>query len=185
MAARTTPATTALTRRKVTFRIHSYTHDPAVVRFGAEAVTAVAEPLGYSPARVFKTLVVDTAPNGAPAQPAIAVVPVTTTLSLKAVAAALGARRATMADRTVAERTTGYVLGGISPVGSRRRLPTVIDASALTHPTVLVSGGRRGLEIEVAPGDLVAAAEATVADIAAPPSDGGRNGLDPDGSMEA
>lgn len=168
MAARTTPATTALTRRKITFRIHTYTHDPSIVRYGAEAVTAVAEPLGYAPDRVFKTLVVDTAAAGAPARPAIAVVPVTTSLSMKAVAAALGVRRASLADRTVAEHTTGYVLGGISPVGSRRKLTTVIDSSALTHPTILVSGGRRGLEIEVAPADLVAAADATTADIAAP-----------------
>lgn len=176
MAARTTPATTALTRRKIPFQLHSYTHDPGVVRFGAEAVTAVAEPLGYAPARVFKTLVVDTAATGAPAQPAIAVVPVTTTLSLKAVAAALGARRATLADRQVAERITGYVLGGISPVGSRRRLTTVIDSSAMAHPTILISGGRRGLEIEVAPGDLVDAAEATIADIAAGNRDGSMEG---------
>lgn len=168
MAARNTPATTALTRLGIDFRVHSYHHDPAQTHFGAEAVTAVAEPLGYVPERVFKTLVVDTAAAGETARPAIAVVPVTTTLSLKAAAAALGARRAVMADRAMAERTTGYVLGGISPVGSRKRLAAVIDASAREHSTVLVSGGRRGLEIEVAPNDLIAATDATVADIAAP-----------------
>lgn len=140
-----TPATVAATEAGVGFTTHAYTHDPAAPSYGEEA----AEALGVPPERVLKTLVAEV--DGALT---IAVVPVSASLDLKALAAAVGGKRATMADPAAAERTTGYVRGGISPLGQRKRLPTVLDASATGHPTVCVSAGRRGLEIELAPGDL-------------------------------
>ena len=151
-----TPATVAASRAGVAFTLHEYRHDPAVRAFGEEAARA----LGHDPARVFKTLVAEV--DGAPT---VALVPVSASLSLKALASAVGGRRAAMADPAVAERTTGYVRGGISPLGQRRRLPTVVDSSAAEHPTVLVSAGRRGLEIELAPADLLALTGATTAPI--------------------
>jgi Cys-tRNA(Pro)/Cys-tRNA(Cys) deacylase len=141
-----TPATAALTQAGVAFTVHAYDHDPATPSYGTEA----AEALGVDARRVFKTLLADV--DGTLA---VAVVPVSGQLDLKALATALGGKRATMADPAAAERTTGYVLGGISPLGQRKRLPTVIDQSALEHETVFCSAGRRGLEIEVAPADLV------------------------------
>ncbi|KRV50147.1 transcriptional regulator [Wenjunlia vitaminophila] len=141
-----TPATVALTASGVAFQVHSYQHDPAVRSYGEEAVAA----LGTDPGRVFKTLVAEV--DGAMT---VAVVPVAGTLDLKALATAAGGKRAALADPAAAERTTGYVRGGISPLGTRRPLPTVVDASALDHPTVFVSAGRRGLEVELAPEDLV------------------------------
>ncbi|MFC0597076.1 Cys-tRNA(Pro) deacylase [Streptomyces palmae] len=152
-----TPATVALTAAGTAFTVHSYDHDPAAPSYGAEA----AEALGVDPGRVFKTLVatVDEALT-------VAVVPVSATLDLKALAAAVGGKRAAMADPAAAERTTGYVRGGISPLGQRKRLPTVLDASADEHPTVCVSAGRRGLEVELAPADLAALTGAVVAPIA-------------------
>ncbi|MGQ7295635.1 Cys-tRNA(Pro) deacylase [Quadrisphaera sp. KR29] len=156
-----TPATAALAKAGVAHTVHPYHHDAAVsaeVGYGLEAAHA----LGIDPARVYKTLVVEV--DGALG---VAVVPVSATLDLKAVGAALGGKRATMADPAAAERTTGYVRGGISPVGQRRRLPTVVDASALDQPTVLVSGGRRGLDVELAPADLIAVTGAFVASVAA------------------
>ncbi|HET7326437.1 MAG TPA: Cys-tRNA(Pro) deacylase [Nocardioidaceae bacterium] len=143
-----TPATTALQRRGVAFTPHTYEHDPSTASFGLEA----AQALGVDPARVFKTLVV-ALDSGALA---VAVVPVSSSLDLKAVAGALGAKKATMADPGAAERSTGYVRGGISPLGQRKRLPTVIDESAFAHATLLVSGGRRGFDIELASDDLAA-----------------------------
>lgn len=151
-----TPAMVALTTAGVAFTVRAYAHDPAAPSYGLEA----AQTLGVDPERVFKTLLVDV--DGAPA---VGIVPVSRQLDLKAVAAALGGKRATMADPAVAERVTGYVVGGISPVGQRRRLPTVLDRSAVRHPTVLVSGGRRGLDVELAPGDLVAVTDAVVAPV--------------------
>lgn len=142
MAARETPATRAARKAGVAFSLHEYDHDPAVASYALEAT----ERLGVAPARVFKTLVVsrdDTL--------SVCVLPADATLDLRA----LG-KRAALADPTRAERTTGYVAGGISPLGQRRALPTLIDESALEHETVLVSAGRRGLEIELAPQDLVA-----------------------------
>ena len=141
-----TPATVALDRAGVAYEVRTYEHDPRAVSYGLEA----AQALGVEPARVFKTLLVDT-DHGL----GVTIVPVDTTVDLKAAAAALGAKRATMADPAVAERTTGYVVGGISPLGQRRLLPTVLDASALEHPTILVSGGKRGLDLELAPGSLL------------------------------
>ncbi|GAA3396191.1 Cys-tRNA(Pro) deacylase [Cryptosporangium minutisporangium] len=158
MAGRGTPATQALTKARADFTVHEYDHDPAAGSYGLEA----AEALGVPPERVFKTLVaqVDGALH-------VAVVPVTGGLDLKGLAAAVGKKRAAMADPTLAERTTGYVRGGISPLGQRKRLPTVVDASAEKHPTVFVSAGRRGLEVELSPADLVRLTGATVAPIAA------------------
>jgi len=148
-AGSSTPATAALVEAGVAHTAHAYAHDAAVsaaVGYGLEAAHA----LGIDPERVYKTLVVEV--DGALG---VAVLPVSAKLDLKAVGAALGGKRAAMADPAAAERTTGYVRGGISPLGQRRRLPTVVDVSALEHPTVLVSGGRRGLDVELSPADLV------------------------------
>lgn len=151
-----TPATVALTRAGVDFVLREYHHDPRAESFGLEA----AEALGVDPGRVFKTLLAEV--DGALV---VGIVPVTGQLDLKALAKAVGGRRASMADPAVAERATGYVVGGISPIGQKRRQPTVLDASALDHETVLVSGGRRGLDLEIAPADLVAVTGATTAEI--------------------
>jgi Cys-tRNA(Pro)/Cys-tRNA(Cys) deacylase len=126
--------------------VHAYPHDEATTSYGSEA----AEAMGVPAERVFKTLLADV--DGVLT---VAVVPVAGQLDLKALAAAAGGKRAAMADPAVAERSTGYVLGGISPLGQRRPLPTVVDASALDHPTVYVSAGRRGLEVELAPAELI------------------------------
>lgn len=152
-----TPATMAAARADVPFTTHSYAHDPAAPSYGEEA----AEALGIPPEQVFKTLVADI--DGALT---VAVVPVSASLDLKALAAAAGGKRATMADPAAAERATGYVRGGISPLGQRKRLPTVLDASAAGHTTICVSAGRRGLEIELAPGDLAVLTDATTAPVA-------------------
>lgn len=152
MAGGRTPAIVALERAGIAHEVHEYPHDPRAASYGLEA----AEKLGVEPGRVFKTLVVDV--DGSLA---IAVVPVESQLDLRA----LG-KRATLADTGVAERTTGYVAGGISPLGQRKRLPTVVDESALAYDTIHVSAGRRGLEVELAPGDLVALTGARVAVIA-------------------
>ena len=154
-----TPATAALTRAGVAFTLHPYTHVDGQRHFGDEATAA----LGLDPARVFKTLVAEV--TGQRASLAVAVVPVAHQLDLKALAAALGAKKAAMADPAAAQRSTGYVLGGISPLGQRTALPTVVDASALTFPTVYLSAGRRGLQVEVSPTDLVTLTGAKVAAI--------------------
>lgn len=151
-----TPATVALTRAGVEHTVHTYDHDPAAASYGGEA----AEAMGVDPGRVFKTLF--TSVDG---RLVVGVVPVSGQLDLKAVAAATGGKKAVMADPADAERATGYVVGGISPLGQKRAHPTVVDASALDHPTVFVSGGRRGMEIELSPAALVAATHATVATI--------------------
>ncbi len=152
-----TPATKALTAAGTDFTEHPYEHDPRAESYGLEA----AEVLGVEPARVFKTLLAQT-DHGL----AVGVVPVTGQLDLKALAAAVGAKKASMADPALAEKTTGYVVGGISPIGQKRSLTTVLDQSALTHDTVFVSGGRRGLDLELAPGDLVDVTGAITAAIA-------------------
>ncbi|WP_224769426.1 Cys-tRNA(Pro) deacylase [Nocardioides ochotonae] len=151
-----TPATTALTRAGVSFTLHPYEHDPRAESYGLEA----ADALGLDPAQVFKTLMADV--DG---QLAVAVVPVSGQLDLKALARALGGSRATMADKAAAERATGYVVGGISPIGQRRRHRTVVDESALAHPVVYVSAGRRGLDLGLSPADLVAVTDAVTAPI--------------------
>lgn len=149
-----TPATVALVRAGVEFSLHEYAHDPRAESYGLEA----AQALGLDPARVFKTLMASVDPatgSGGRAQLVVAVVPVSGQLDLKALARALGASRASMAEVGAAERATGYVAGGISPIGQKRPHPTVVDSSALEHPTVFVSAGRRGLDLELAPADLV------------------------------
>ncbi|MEX2982003.1 Cys-tRNA(Pro) deacylase [Streptomyces sp. C36] len=152
-----TPAIVALERAGTAFSVHSYEHDPAVASFGEEAARA----LGVEPGRVFKTLVADV--DGALT---VAVVPVSGSLDLKALAAAVGGKRAAMADPAAAERVTGYVRGGISPLGQRRRLRTALDASARSHATICVSAGRRGLEVELSPADLALLTGAVIAPIA-------------------
>ncbi|GAA1176951.1 Cys-tRNA(Pro)/Cys-tRNA(Cys) deacylase [Kitasatospora gansuensis] len=151
-----TPATVALETAGVAFTVHAYQHDPAAASYGGEA----AELLGIAGERVFKTLVAEV--DG---KLTVGVVPVSGQLDLKALAQAVGGKRAAMADPAAAERSSGYVLGGISPLGQRRPLRTVVDASALEHPTVYVSAGRRGLEVELSPADLVTLTTATVAPI--------------------
>jgi Cys-tRNA(Pro)/Cys-tRNA(Cys) deacylase len=151
-----TPAIVALTKAEAKFAVHAYEHDPGADSYGGEA----AQAMGAPPERVFKTLVAEV--DGALA---VAVVPISGRLDLKALAAALDGKKAAMADPAAAERATGYVLGGISPFGQRRKLPTVVDESALGFDTVFCSAGRRGLEIELAPADLVALTGARTAPI--------------------
>ncbi len=160
-----TPALAALSRADVPHEVHSYTHDRKSDAYGAEAVDALSSTLGVAPEQIFKTLVV--ALTGGPGGLAVAVVPVPRKLSLKAVAAALGASKAVMAEAKAVTRSTGYVLGGVSPLGQRTALPTVVDSSALEWDRVLCSAGKRGLEVELSPTDLIAATSAVTADIAA------------------
>lgn len=141
-----TPATTTLTAAGVTFTVHEYVHDARSASYGSEA----AEAMGIDPSRVLKTLFADV--DGALV---VGVVPVTGQLDLKALARAVDGRKAVMADPRAAERATGYVVGGISPLGQRKAHPTVVDESALEHDTVFVSAGRRGLEVELSPEELV------------------------------
>ena len=155
-AAGGTPATVALTRAGIDFTLHPYEHDPRAQSFGLEA----AEALAVDPARVFKTLLASV--DGSLV---VGVVPVSGQLDLKALARAVGGARAAMAEVAAAERSTGYVAGGISPIGQRRPHPTVVDESALAFPTVFVSAGRRGLDLEIAPGDLIAVTGASTAAI--------------------
>lgn len=156
-----TPATDALSAAGVPFRTHAYTHDPRATSFGMEA----AEALGYPPEQVFKTLLVDVTSSARP-ELAVGIVPVDRQLDLKAIASALGAKKAVMADPALASRSSGYVVGGISPIAQRTPLPTVVDESAILFETVLVSGGRRGLDVELAPDDLVALTSGSYAPIA-------------------
>ncbi|MGW1865522.1 Cys-tRNA(Pro) deacylase [Streptomyces mauvecolor] len=151
-----TPATVALTKAGTAFTVHAYEHDPSSASYGEEA----AQALGVTPDRVFKTLVADV--DG---ELTVAVVPVAGSLDLKALASAVGGKRAAMADPAAAERTTGYVRGGISPLGQRKRLRTVLDDSASAHATICVSAGRRGLEVELSPADLAALTGALLAPI--------------------
>jgi Cys-tRNA(Pro)/Cys-tRNA(Cys) deacylase len=141
-----TPAVAAVVRAGVAHTVHEVGHDPTVTAYGKEAAGA----LGVEPGRVFKTLVASVG-----GKLVVAVVPVTGELSLKALATAVGAKTAEMAEAATAERATGYVVGGISPIGQKRRLPTLVDASAAGWGTIFVSAGRRGLELELAPSDLV------------------------------
>ena len=154
-----TPALVALDRAGVAYTLHPYDVHPDEANYGR----LVAAAIGIDEAQVFKTLVAQ-----ADGRPVVAVVPVAGHLSLKALAAAVRAKRADMAPPPLAERLTGYVVGGISPLGQRKRLPTVIDASASGFGLVYVSAGRRGLQVGVAPGELVRLLDATLADLAAP-----------------
>ncbi len=156
-SADSTPATAHLHREGIAFTAHTYVHDPRAESFGLEA----AEALGLEPELVFKTLLADV--DG---ELVVGIIPVTTTLDLKALASTLGGKRAHMADPVLAQRSTGYVLGGISPIGQKKPHRTVIDETAELWPSVYVSGGRRGLDLELAPEDLIAVTGALVAPIA-------------------
>ena len=161
MAGRGTPATALLAKQQIAHTVHVYSRDPRRGGYGLEASDA----LGIAPEQVFKTLIAEV--DGALT---VGVVPVASRLDLKALAAAAGGRKAVMAEPADAERATGYVVGGISPLGQRKRLPVVVDSTALGFGTIFCSGGRRGLEIEIAPADLVRAVNAVVAPIAQPTS---------------
>ncbi len=158
-----TPALRALSDAGVEHTVRGYAHDTGAMAaaggYGAEA----AQALDVAPERVLKTLVVSV--DGSLG---VVIVPVGARIDLKAAAAALGGRKATLADPAVAQRATGYVVGGISPLGQRRALPTVVDASATLHDTVLVSAGQRGLDVELSPADLVAMTSAVLADVGRP-----------------
>ena len=158
MPAAPTPAIAVLLRAKVEHTLHPYHHDPGTTAFGDEVVTA----LGWDPERVFKTLVASV--DGALV---VGIVPVAAQLDLKALASAVGGKKAQLAKVADAERSSGYVAGGISPLGQRKPLRTVVDAGAEQFPTIMVSAGKRGLQVELAPADLVAVCQAMVADIAA------------------
>lgn len=157
MAGAPTPAIAALTRAKVAHTLHPYHHDPDTTAFGDEVVQA----LGWPPERVFKTLVASV--DG---KLTVGIVPVSAQLDLKALAAAAGGKKAGMATVADVQRSSGYVAGGISPLGQRKALPTVVDRSATDFGTVLVSAGRRGLQVELAPADLIRLTRAIVAPIA-------------------
>lgn len=152
-----TPATVALTKSGIAFTIHTYDHDPSATSFGLEA----ADALGLPVEQVFKTLLADI--DG---KLVVGIVPVHRKLDLKALAASVGGKRAAMADAAIAERSTGYVVGGISPIGQKRALPTVIDDSATNFDTIYVSGGRRGFDLGLSPADLATITSARFAPIA-------------------
>lgn len=152
-----TPAVTQLTEAATAFCLHEYDHFPGAESFGMEA----ARELGVAPGRVFKTLLVKV--DGGLG---VAILPVDRRLDLKAAAAALEGKKAALADPQAAQRATGYVLGGISPFGQRRRFPTVLDKTAVEHETIFVSGGKRGLDIELTPTDLLTVLDATIAELA-------------------
>ena len=154
-----TPAIRAAEKAQIPFRVHEYSHDPNAESYGLEA----AEALGIEPARVFKTLLVELAGSG---ELAVGIVPVDAQLDLKAIAAAAGVKKCTMADPAMAERATGYIVGGISPLGQKKRLRTFLDRSASGFDTINVSAGRRGLEIELAADDLLKLVRGAVVDIA-------------------
>lgn len=160
-----TPAIAALQSAGITHTVHTY--DATSEEFGDEAARIMGDRLGVAAERVFKTLVIATAkpPSGSRVSLAVAVLPVTAMLDLKAAAAAFGCGKTSLAPVDVVERTTGYVLGGVSPLGQKRTLAAVVDSSALNHETVLCSAGRRGWEIELAPADLVRLTSAITAPV--------------------
>jgi Cys-tRNA(Pro)/Cys-tRNA(Cys) deacylase len=158
-----TPAIRLLQRERVAFTQHPYEHDPDADSYGEEA----AEKLGVEPARLFKTLICEA--DGL----VMVLVPAVARLDLKALAKALGVKKVDLAEPEAAERATGYVVGGISPLGGRKLLPTLIDESVLTHPTVFVSAGRRGLQVELVPEDLIRLTQASTAAVATQTRPGG------------
>ena len=157
-----TPAIVELERAGRAFAVHEFGHDPAERSYGLAAAAA----LGVEPDRVFKTLLADVVDQRGVTVQAVGIVPVTMQLSLKELAAAVGGKRAEMCDPVVAQRITGYVVGGISPFGQKKRLPTVIDETCLLWETIFVSGGKRGLDLELTADVLVEQLAAIVADIA-------------------
>lgn len=154
-----TPAINEAKKQKIEYQVHKYSHNPSHSSYGLEAV----ESLGLDPEKVFKTLVVQLG-NG---NLAVGIVPVSKQLNMKQMAKAAGEKKAAMADATLVEKSTGYVLGGVSPLGQKKRLTTIIDASASDHKTIFVSAGRRGLEIELSPEDLSRLTSGSFAQIAA------------------
>lgn len=152
-----TPATLALDRAHIDYRLHSYAHDARADSYGEEAATA----LGVDQHRIFKTLI-----SSVDGSLVCAVVPVAARLNLKALAAAVGGKKADLADPAKAQRATGYVLGGISPLGHKNTMRVVLDESAIGYPTVFVSAGKRGLQVELSPDDLRTLSHATLAAIA-------------------
>jgi Cys-tRNA(Pro)/Cys-tRNA(Cys) deacylase len=155
--AKGTPATVALEKAGIAFKLHEYDYDPNAERFGMQA----ADALGVSPQRLLKTLMAK-----AGGQPVCVVIASDREVSLKKLAVAAGAKDASMLPAAEAERITGYHVGGISPLGQKKRLKVFIDAAAMAHPTIIFNGGRRGLQIEIPPGDLVKLLNATAAEIA-------------------
>lgn len=153
-----TPAIDLLRKARASFEVHSYTHDPKTASYGLEA----AEKLGLDPARVFKTLLVSSEKG----ELLVAVVPVTGSLDLKALAQAAGVKKLDMADPAAAQRATGYLVGGISPLGQKKRLRTFIDASACEHASINVSAGRRGLELELSAQTLATHTQGSFAPLA-------------------
>ena len=152
-----TPAINAAKKKKIAYTVHQYSHDPSHDSYGKEA----AEKLGINEGQVYKTLVVQLDRKNL----AVAIISVSSMLSMKQIAKATGAKKAAMADKELVEKTTGYVLGGVSPLGQKKRLVTVIDSSAKAFATIFVSAGRRGLEIELSPADLATLTAATFAEI--------------------
>ena len=152
-----TPGINVAKKAKVAHKVHEYTHDSSSESYGLEA----AEKLGVPEARVFKTLIV----NLDGKELAVGVIPVSSMLSMKLMAKAAGVKKATMAARSDVARSTGYVLGGVSPLGQKKRLKTILDSSVINHSTVYVSAGRRGLEIELSPDDLVKLVNGVLAEI--------------------
>lgn len=153
-----TPAIKTAKKNKISHQIHEYSHDAASESYGLEA----AEKMGVPEQRVFKTLIVALDNNK---ELAVGILPVSSQLSMKLIAKALGAKKAAMAEKSAVQRSTGYVLGGVSPLGQKKQLKTVLDASAQNHATIYVSAGRRGLEIELSPVDLTNLTRAKLAEI--------------------
>ncbi len=158
-----TPAIETLKKANIQFTLHEYSHDPQAASYGEEAANC----LDVEAQRVFKTLLVSGNSNDNSKDLAVSIVPVTHQLDLKAVAKAIKVKKTSMADASAAQKATGYILGGISPLGQKKRLPFTIDSSAIDYETVFISGGKRGLEIEIAPEDLIALCNAKISDIKA------------------